>query len=318
MCSTRTCRRSVSRLELAELALVLLVELGALDRRPRHVDERRQGVELGLPERAPLETVVDVHGAHDAPAHPERKRHDAPSADGIDAQGVGEAVVLDGVRGEDGLPASHDRRARSRRRTQPSGDLNVLLLEVACHPDLGLVALRGDHEEAALGAADLDDVIHDDLEQPVEVELAVQRLRDAVEATQAVVLVALAALGTLAEDLRIGRAAGHALGGVGRRRLLEPDARLAHADDVAGLQRGTIDEVPVQARPVLRCRGRRGRTGAVVPLHLAVVARSPEIHDRNVVVLGAPEVQDLLVQVPHGASQVLVEDEPGQWIDPPG
>src|SRR5205085_10370607 len=109
----------------------------------------------------------------------------------------------------------------------------------------GLAGLA-EHEEAALGPRELDHVVHDDLEEAVEVELAVERLRDALEADEPVLLLLGAReVGLRVEDDRVAEVL------FGGRRLLEPDARPADADHVAGAKRRAVDQVAVDRRAVL-------------------------------------------------------------------
>ena len=199
--------------------------------------------------------------------------------------------------------------ARWTPRTPPSGDWTSSCSKLRATRTSGSSPRRCEHEEAALGSAQLDDVVHDDLEEPIEVELAVQRLRDAMQALQAV---ALRLLGSRRSSPCRSRSLSAASSGASGGGAFSNQIRACPTPiSVAGLEARTVDQVAVQPGPVLAAEVHEDELVAVVPLDPAVVPGGPQVQDGDVVVLGAPEVQDLLVEVPDGATEVLVEDEPG-------
>jgi hypothetical protein len=154
-------------------------------------------------------------------------------------------------------------------------------------------------------------VVHDDREQAVEVQLAVQRLRDALQAQEAVLLVLRARHLLLdVEDHRVAAVGERG----GRRGLLEEDARVADADLVADLQRRAVHEVAVERRPVLAAEVVQHVLRAV-PLDAAVGARRAEVEHRDVALRPAPDDDHVLVHLEDRASLVLVEHESGHRGD---
>jgi hypothetical protein len=176
----------------------------------------------------------------------------------------------------------------------------------------GSSAGLAEDDEAALGARQLDHVVEDDRQEAVEVELAVDRLRHALEAQEPVLL--LLRLLEVALEVEHHRVLAD---GVGRRRLLEPDARAAHPDPVARLEGRPVDQVPVEEGPVLAAQVEEQVLGPVA-LDPAVAPGGPQVEDGDVALGRAPDHDGLLVEVEDRPSLVLVEDETGQGGATPG
>ena len=299
----------VQGLELLRPPLVLLVEPRVLDRDRREVGEARQHVQLDGRERALLQAVVHVDGAEDPAPEGERQAEDAADADRVDREELLEPAVLHRVRREDGLPRL-EHLLHDAARERLVGVRDVLPLEVPREADLRGLALLPEDQEPALRARELDHVVEDDREEPVEVQLAVERLRDALEAQQPLlVLLRLLDLGREVQHHGVAEVGG----GRGRLRgrgLLEPDPRFPDADDVARLQRRAVHQVAVERRAVLAAEVDDDVLGAVA-LDAAVAAARLQVEHRDVVLEGAADRDDVLVHLEDGASLVLVEDEPG-------
>jgi hypothetical protein len=163
-------------------------ETRVLDRQRSLIGKRDEQIAIAIGEQAGLDAVVGVDHAGDAITRPQRHAQDAAQTVGDDALLSGEPRIGLGIRSDDGNAprrnliddgAAHFERRAADRRT----------LHIASHSELQLAgALVAQHQEAALGPRQLDDMIHDLVKHIVEIEGRVDGLADLVQRAESFTL----------------------------------------------------------------------------------------------------------------------------------
>ena len=236
----------VGRFQPQQRVVALALDLRALDRAGREVGEALQRLEVLLAEHAARDAVVDVDDADRGAALAKRHAQHRARRDLVNRLELREPVVGSRV-DRDQRVAAHRHALGDRARERLLGAHDGLALEVAGDGD-GHPLRRLEDQEAALGLGQLDDVVHDQVEDAVEIELGVERRCDALETLE---LIGLPGQRCLVEPVALpgpGRLLALQLGG----QALQVDVRAADLETVAGLHGAAVDALAVQIRSVGR------------------------------------------------------------------